>query len=324
MNGSQRFLESMRFGTPDRVPCFEEGIRDVVLDVWREQGVMANDDLSQIFSFDQREEIQLNLDPGPDLDRWPTTSSGLDLLRQNLDPHDSSRFPEDWSERVRRWKEREHVLFLRVNRGFFQSIGIQDWRSFAEVIYLLQDDPAFVRGVMEIQGKFLSGIIDRVLQEVQIDGAVFSEPIGGNQGPLISPGMYAEFVLPCYQPIIEVLERYGVETIIVRTYANARALLPVFVDMGINCLWAHERKTEAMDYLDIRQEFGRELRLIGGIDLDVLRQDPESIRREMEKVVPPLLADEGYIPLVDGRVREDILFENYAYYRRLLEEMTQY
>jgi hypothetical protein len=42
----------------------------------------------------------------------------------------------------------------------------------------------------------------------------------------------------------------------------------------------------------------------------------------MEAIVPPLLAQGGYIPLADGRVRKDVPFANYAYYRRLLEEMT--
>jgi uroporphyrinogen decarboxylase len=78
-----------------------------------------------------------------------------------------------------------------------------------------------------------------------------------------------------------------------------------------------------MDYRDIRQEFGRDLRLIGGIDLDALRQDKEAIRREVEEKVPPLVAEGGYIPLADGRVRADVPFENYIYYRQLLREVTQ-
>ena len=43
---------------------------------------------------------------------------------------------------------------------------------------------------------------------------------------------------------------------------------------------------------------------------------------ELEKWVPPLLGDGGYIPLADGRVRKDMPFENYAYYRRLLKQVT--
>ena len=78
-----------------------------------------------------------------------------------------------------------------------------------------------------------------------------------------------------------------------------------------------------MAYRRLRREFGRDLRLIGGIDLDVLLRDKRAIRREIMFKVPPLLEQGGYIPLADGRVRENVPFENYVYYRRLLEKVTQ-
>jgi len=43
--------------------------------------------------------------------------------------------------------------------------------------------------------------------------------------------------------------------------------------------------------------------------------------REIEEKVPPLLEDGGYIPLADGRVREDVPFENYVCHRQLLEQL---
>jgi hypothetical protein len=75
--------------------------------------------------------------------------------------------------------------------------------------------------------------------------------------------------------------------------------------------------------LPLAPEYGKKLRLIGGIDLDVLRQDKEAIRVEVEEKVPPLLAQGGYVPLADGRVREDIPLENYLYYRELLQRVTK-
>ena len=48
----------------------------------------------------------------------------------------------------------------------------------------------------------------------------------------------------------------------------------------------------------------------------------EAIQRELEEKVPPLLAQGGYVPLADGRVRADIPFENYLFYRQLLEKVT--
>jgi hypothetical protein len=211
---------------------------------------------------------------------------------------------------------------LRVHPGFFQSMGVNDWRRFNDLIYLLSDNPNIVRQAMMIQGEFAAQIAERVLADVEIEAAIFSEPIGGNHGPLISPRMYEEFVLKSYDPVLDVLRKNGVEVFIFRTYANARLLIPSILKRGINCLWACEVNIEAMDYIDLRRTFGRDLRLIGGIDLDVLRSGKDIIRREIERIVPPLLSDGGYVPLADGRVREDIPFENYAYYRKFLEQIT--
>jgi len=323
MTSRQRFLRTMRYEKPDRVPYFEEGIRSEVIRAWRGQGLARNADISQMFPSDRREEIEVDLDPRPKLKRWPTLRDELDVLRRSLDPNDPRRLPKKWSKRVCAWQTRDHMLMLRVHRGFFLSMGVYDWDRFTEAIRPLIKDPEFVHEALAIQGEFAAGLAERILREVEIDAAVFSEPIGGNDRPLLSPQMYEEFVLTSYQPVLDVLNRYGVETIILRTFANARILIPGILKRGFNCLWACEVNIEAMDYRDLRREFGRDLRLIGGIDLDALRGDQEAIRREVEEKVPPLLADGGYVPLADGRVRADVPFENYVYYRELLEKVTQ-
>jgi uroporphyrinogen-III decarboxylase len=202
-------------------------------------------------------------------------------------------------------------------------MGVYDWHSFIELMELVIVDPDFVRQAMMIQGEFAAALAEKVLRDVEVDAVLFSEPIGGNDNPLISPQMYEDLVLRCYEPIIEVIKRHGVETIVLKTYANFRILLPSILRWGFNCLWACEVNIEAMDYRDLRQEFGRELRMIGGIDLDALRRDREAIRREVEEKVPPLVADGGYVPLADGRIRADVPFDNYAYYRQLLQKVAQ-
>jgi hypothetical protein len=77
-----------------------------------------------------------------------------------------------------------------------------------------------------------------------------------------------------------------------------------------------------MNYLDIRREYGRNLRLIGGIDSDSLRHSQQEIYHSIMSIVPSLTLDGGYIPLADGRVREDVPYEDYLFYRRLLESVT--
>jgi hypothetical protein len=322
MNSRERFLETMRFGTPDHVPYFEEGLREDVLAAWRDQGLTTDSDLARMFVTDEREEIILDVDPHPWPKRWPTNLAELKAFQRRLDPNDPSRLPENWPASLPAWKQRSHVLMMRLHRGFFLTMGVEDWLRFYEIMALTRDDPAFVREIMQIQGEFVAALTERTLQEVEIDAAIFGEPIGGNNGPLISPRMYADLVLPSYQPVLDVLQRRGVDVVILRTYANARVLMPVLLENSFDCLWACETNAEAMDYRSLRREFGRSLRLIGGIDLDVLREGKEAIRREVEEKVPLVLREGGYVPLADGRIRKDVTLENYIYYRQLLQEIT--
>jgi len=322
MNSRQRFHETMGFGALDRPPLFEEGVRDEVLSAWHDQGFPEQANLQDFFTIDTREELEPDLWPKPDFKQWPTHLEDLAEMQRRLDPDDLERLPENWGECLPAWRKRQHVLMLRVQRGFFQSLGVQDWKRFYEVMTLVKDDPRLAFRMLQIQGEFNANLAERVLRGVTVDAAVFSEPIGSTNGPLVSPDMYSEIVLPNYRPILEVLSRYGVGTIILRTYANIQSLMPSILKAGFNCLWAVEVNGMAMDYRTLREEFGHDLRLIGGIDLDVLREDKEAIRREVEGKVLPLLAQGGYCPLADGRVREDVPWENYRYYRELLQSLV--
>ncbi len=320
-NSRERFLETMRFGTPDRVPCFDEGIRPEVIKVWRKQGLPKGRELSRIVSIDKKETLETDLYPIPGIKRWPVTTTQLGSFKNSLDPFEDKRLPEGWPEKVAEWRNRDHALMLYVHEGFFLAMGVEDWQRFLEVMCLLVDKPNLVRRMMQIQGEFSARLLERVLKEVEIDAAIFSEPIGGNDQPLLSPEMYEDVVLKSYRPVLDVLQRHGVDNIIFQTYANARILIPAILKWGFNCLWACEVNIQEMDYLSLRQEYGKDLRLIGGIDLDAIRHGKQAIRRELEVKVPPLLESGGYIPLADGRIREDVPLENYLYYRQVLSEV---
>ncbi|MEJ2750318.1 MAG: uroporphyrinogen decarboxylase family protein, partial [Anaerolineae bacterium] len=191
------------------------------------------------------------------------------MLRQRLDPTDDGRLPDHWRQKVQDWQNRDYPLLLQVHQGLFETLGIMDWQRFSEIMRLLIDNPDFVREVMAIQAAFACQLTERILQDVPVDAVIFSEPIADNNNPLISPRMFEELALTSYTPILDLVRRYGVETIIFRTYANTRLLIPSIVKWGFNCLWACEVNTTAMDYRALRREFGRDLRLIGGIDTDV-------------------------------------------------------
>jgi len=323
MTPRQRFRETMRYGRPDRVPWLDEGLRDDVLKCWQQQGLPLDADLSALFHYDRRERIELGLGAKPKSSGLPATEADLRALRSRLDPNDPSRLPADWPERVQRWRGRGHILELPLHSGLFLTLGVNDWTSLERVLYLLADAPAIVREIMDAQAALAAAMAEHVLREVEVDFASFSEPIGTSHGPLVSPAMYRQLALDTYRPILDVLRAHGVETIVFMTYGNALVLMPDILEAGFNCLWAMETETQAMDYRRLRRRFGKALRLIGGVDLDSLLVSEAEVEREVAAKVPELLAEGGYIPLADGRVRTSVPLASYTYYRRVLERVTQ-
>jgi uroporphyrinogen decarboxylase len=319
MNNRQRFFETLHYGSPDRIPYFEEGIRQETLQAWHAQGLPPSFDPLAQFSSDNRLEIRLELEPNPRFRRWPSSRKDLQRLRKRLDPDDPARLPENWDPL--RLRESDSVRMVRAHEGFFLSMGVEDGATFTRLMVQVCDQPGFVREWMRIQGEFAAALAEKVLREMQFDAMIFSEPIGDNNGALISPRMYEDLVLTSYEPLLSLARHYGVKTLICRTYASMKALIPSLLKWGIDCLWACEVEQSVMNYPALRREFGKDLKLIGGIDLDALRSGKEAIRRAMDEIAP-LVAEGGFIPLADGRVRPDVPYEHYLYYRQLLREIT--
>ena len=128
----------------------------------------------------------MDLDPRPPFQKWPTSRSELDVWRRRLDPNDPERLPDNWSVRIRAWGKRDDVLMLRLHPGFFLTMGVEGWHRFTQVIYLLKDDPRFVREVLAIQAEFVARLAERVLRGVEVDAAVFGEKVP----PLLAAGGY--------------------------------------------------------------------------------------------------------------------------------------
>jgi uroporphyrinogen-III decarboxylase len=199
---------------------------------------------------------------------------------------------------------------------------VEDWQSFAPMVRLLADSPDLVREILAVQASFAARLAANILGEVEVDAAIFSEPIAGNHGSLISPRMYREIVLASYTPIFEVLESFKVPVTVWRTYANPRALIPEIARARFNAVWACEAPPGAMDPYELRQALGPAFGLIGGINATVLYQGRAEMRRAVEAVLP-LAAEGRFIPQADGRVREDVPYENYLYYRETLETLVR-
>jgi uroporphyrinogen decarboxylase len=139
-----------------------------------------------------------------------------------------------------------------------------------------------------------------------------SEPIAENKGPVISPLSFQRFIIPCYKKIVKLLHNHGIDIVILSTFGNVKKLIPLCLEVGVNGLWCRGTSHTDVDYVSLRKKYGNKLVLIGGIDINSMTQDKVTIKAEVMSKVPYLISSGGYIPMLDGRIRENIPFENYV------------
>jgi hypothetical protein len=322
MNDRERFRRLMRGERVDRPPLLEEGVRDEVLGLWHKQGLPSGKTHVDVFGLTPHENV------GPDLKYLPSYFGSLfDLsaseYRRAFDIS-LRRFPEDWAETVRRLENRDHVACIWASRGFFQALGVGDWPTLEKVLIGTVKEPEKIRDRMELYGDFCSRMLEKTMQDVNPEFIYLSEPISNNNGPLISPAMFEEFMIPVYERIVATARDLGCDNILLSTYGDTSLLFPMLIDAGISMLWISEAaEVPELDYVQIRSEFGPDLGLIGGIPLSILRSEsPDVIRNTLEEIVPPLLHSGRYVPLAGGRVREEISWSAYACYREVLAELV--
>ena len=71
---------------------------------------------------------------------------------------------------------------------------------------------------------------------------------------------------------------------------------------------------------DLLNEFGRDLRIMGGFDKIQMIKGKEAIKAYMQTLVP-LVERGGYIPFCDHRCPPDVNENDYLYYLDLKEQM---
>ena len=327
MNSRERFAATLRFQRPDRIPFYDQEIREKTLACWYEQGLPKGRDPRELFGLEKWDIVPVNLEMIPEFQGRFRSRKDFERLKRSFNPDDTSRYPTDWENLVGQWKDRNHPLGITVWEGFFQpfnsgSVPDTVYHSLTDIVRMIYSNPELLEETASFIAEFTVRTMSKALDEVAIDYAIISEPIAENKGPAISPSSFQRFVIPCYEKMIEVLHDYGIDIIILSTFGNVKELIPICLDVGVNVLWCRGTKPAGVDYVALRKKYGQKLALIGGIDIGCLTEDKEAIKAEILSKVPYLLSSGGYIPMLDGRVRENIPFENYAYYRKLIEELA--
>ena len=240
------------------------------------------------------------------------------FVAERYQPDLSRRIPPDWNELVTEYNgPRSYPICLGAGfTGFFGTI--RQWLGLERTLTTFYDDPVWMHAMMDYLADFYVKLYGEVLSQVKVDYCLHWEDMCYVAGPLISPRMFAEFMVEPYKRLSGMLRDNGVDVLMVDTDGDCRSLIPLFVEGGVTSLLPFEAQSH-MHVAEVRTQYPH-LGMQGGIDKKALASGKAAIDQELDEKVPVVLSG-GYIPGVDHGVPPDVSWENFRYYRRKLDEM---
>jgi len=243
-------------------------------------------------------------------------------VRPRLDPETPARW-EGYEGKVERNRARlgrgECLHTASVIGGYMylrSLIGPED------LLYAFYDAPDLVRSLMETWRDIMVPCLKRVQADVGSFFRLFlAEDICYNHGPLISPAMMREFLLPCYRELYEELKGGQTEGLHfeIDTDGDCRPVIDVYREVDVDAMSPFE-VASGCDVVEIGRRYP-DMHMRGGIDKRVLAKGPDAIDRMLEYIVPTMVDRGRYIPSCDHAVPSDVSLPNYRHYRKRVMEL---
>jgi uroporphyrinogen decarboxylase len=299
LNSRERVWAALHHDQPDRVPRFEIWI-DAFLDE------LGGGDPVRVYVDQGQDCVMLPSINPPGSNAWRNGVDEFGRVWQNgfyvsgsIDtPADLERYtpPLSYVERLFdtaraatvRAQYPDHCLIYGTHIGPFtaayMAMGLE--RFFVRIM----DDPAFVHRLLENRTEWCIAQYRKACH-LGAEVLVLGDDVAFRDGPMISPRMCQEFIFPYHRRIVEALP----VPVIWHSDGDTRPLLPMAIEAGF--VGVHGLEPAAgIDLAEVKREYGRDLVLVGNLDVTVLAgRDLAAVRREVDRCMAQGATGGGYM-----------------------------
>lgn len=251
---------------------------------------------------------------------WPIKDekSWEKIKKERINLNDvKERLPKNWDELIKEYKSRDYPLALGgYPHGFFGTLA--HLLGYDRLFYAYFDRPKLIHDMLKTFTELWIAVYSEVLADVEIDAVHIWEDISFGKGPIVSPNVIKEFMLPYYKRFTSFLKAKGVNIILVDTDGDCMNIIPLFIEGGVTGIYPFEVSC-GMDIVKVRKKFPK-LQMLGGIPKSDISLDEKRIDEILEPV-EKVLKTGGYIPFGDHFIPPGIQWNHFKYYRNGLNSI---
>ena len=323
MDTHERFSRIYAHQEADRIPIIDDPWAGT-LRRWRQEGMPLGLDWEDHFGIDKLGCIGADISPRyevkvlEDTPRYQIVTTPWGVTLKNFKEEDSTpQFldykvmdEESWAEAKARMiptEDRVDWAFLKENypkwraegrwirAGFWFGFDVtHSWMMGTEnLLFAMVEQPELVKDMFATYLDACIALFQKIWDAgYRFDEISWPDDMGYKGTTFFSPAMYRELLKPYHKKAIDWAHGKGIYAHL-HSCGNIMTLVPDLVEMGLDGLNPLEVKA-GMDPLGLKERYGRDLTLHGGINA-VLWDDADAIIAEIDRLVPKLKEGGGYI-----------------------------
>jgi uroporphyrinogen-III decarboxylase len=166
----------------------------------------------------------------------------------------------------------DYATICATRIGISSSYLAMGLQSF---LYSLYDNPGLIQELLRRYTDFALGVVEQAAR-LKFDILWTSDDIAFRSGPFISPAMFRHLILPHIRKVAERARDLGIAWV----YHSDGDLSGILKDlMGLGIRGLNPIEPLCMDIRQLKKELGRQLVLIGNVDVSLLAEGtPDQVR----------------------------------------------
>ncbi len=352
MTSWERFARIYEHREADRIPIIDYPW-DATIERWHREGLPEDVSYIDFFGLDKLAGISADNSPrfetrtieeteeyrihttswGATIKNWKHAASTPEFLdftiidRESWEKAKARMTPSkdriNWKhlqENYPKW--REAGLWIQAGLWFGFDVT-HSWIVGTErLLFALLEDPEWCTDIFSHELETQLSLLDMVWNAgYKFDCVSWPDDMGYRGKQFFSLDMYRELLKPFHKRAIDWAHAKGAKAHL-HSCGDINPLIPELIEIGLDALNPLEVKA-GMDPLHIKKTYGKELVLHGGINA-VLWDHPDQIRAEMERVVPKMKENGGYIFSSDHSVPSSVSLQDFKMIISLAKELGTY
>lgn len=339
MTTKERFLRMYSHQEADRIPIIDSPWAGTIAR-WQREGMPVGMDWVEYFDVDRTANIGVDITPRyekkiiEDTPEYQIYTTAWGVTQKSFKQQDSTpefldfkvTTPEAWAEAKKRMTvEDDRIPWDRLKQnydkwtaegrwitaGFWFGFDVtHSWMVGTETLLIaMYEEPEWVTDMFNTYLDSCIALFDKVWDAgYRFDCINWPDDMGYKGRTFFSNDMYRELLKPVHKRAIEWAHKKGIYAHL-HSCGNIMSRIDDLVEIGIDALNPLEVKA-GMEPLTLKQKYGDKLVLHGGVNA-VLWDDKEAIIAEIERVVPALKENGGYIFSSDHSIPNSVSLENF-------------